>query len=121
LAALHLTKDALALHLLLEDLERLIDIVVANEYLQMLSNRAVAVMNAAAEMRSQGCRAEPRRGWTGEMVVTRPSSTVLLDLGFRQLDDLVHSRGEVVHRHLQDRITFLDRDSRLLGGRIGRI
>jgi hypothetical protein len=41
LAALHFTKDAFALHFLLKDFERLVDIVVANEYLQMLSNRAV--------------------------------------------------------------------------------
>src|SRR5262249_9044493 len=38
LAALHLTKNALALHLLLEDPERLIDIVVANDDLQNVSN-----------------------------------------------------------------------------------
>src|SRR6516164_10975841 len=42
LATLHLTKNALALHLLLEDPESLIDIVVANEYPQMFSNRAAA-------------------------------------------------------------------------------
>ncbi|SOR28357.1 protein of unknown function [Methylorubrum extorquens] len=34
LALLHLAEDALALHLLLEDAERLIDVVIANEYLQ---------------------------------------------------------------------------------------
>src|SRR5215813_6202504 len=34
LATLHLTKNALALHLLLEHAESLIDVVVANEYLQ---------------------------------------------------------------------------------------
>jgi len=45
LATLHLTKNALALHLLFEDPESLIDIVVANEYLQNVSNRgAGAVM-----------------------------------------------------------------------------
>ena len=38
LAALHLTKNALALHLLLEHPESLIDIVVAYEYLQNVSN-----------------------------------------------------------------------------------
>jgi hypothetical protein len=32
--ALHLAKHALPLHLLLQDPERLIDIVIANEYLQ---------------------------------------------------------------------------------------
>jgi len=37
-ATFHLTKNALALHLLLEDPERLIDIVVSNEYLQNVSN-----------------------------------------------------------------------------------
>src|SRR5262245_54393417 len=35
LAALHLAKNALALHLLFQHLESLIDIVVANEYPQM--------------------------------------------------------------------------------------
>jgi len=39
LATLHLTKNALALHLLFEDSESLFDIVVANEYLQNVSNR----------------------------------------------------------------------------------
>ena len=38
LAALHLTKNALALHLLLEDSESLIDIVIANDDLQNVSN-----------------------------------------------------------------------------------
>ena len=44
LAALHLTKNALALYLLLEDPESLIDIVVANEYPQMFSDRATAAL-----------------------------------------------------------------------------
>src|SRR5262249_30425254 len=72
LAALHLTKDAFALHLLLEDLEGLIDIVIPNEYLKMLSNRAVAVMSAEIEMRFRRMRTPtrtPRRGWTGDKVV----------------------------------------------------
>jgi hypothetical protein len=43
LATPHLAKNALALHLLLQDPEGLIDIVVANEYLQMFSNRAAVV------------------------------------------------------------------------------
>jgi hypothetical protein len=38
LAALHLSKNALALHLLLEGPESLIDIVVANAYLQNISD-----------------------------------------------------------------------------------
>src|SRR6516164_4588953 len=47
LATLHLTKNALALHLLLEHPESLIDVVVANEYLQNVSNRvAGAAMRA---------------------------------------------------------------------------
>src|SRR5215472_1938000 len=49
LATLHLTKNALALQLLFEDPERLIDIVVANEYPQMFSDRAAAVL-CAVEM-----------------------------------------------------------------------
>jgi hypothetical protein len=44
LAALHLTKNALALHLLFEDPESLIDIVVANDDLQMFSNRAAGAV-----------------------------------------------------------------------------
>jgi len=47
LATLHLTKNALALHLLLEHAESLIDVVVANEYLQNVSNRV-----AGAPMRA---------------------------------------------------------------------
>src|SRR6516162_10209517 len=43
LAALHLTKNALALHLLLERPESLIDIVVANEYPQNVSNPLTAL------------------------------------------------------------------------------
>src|SRR5262249_9791704 len=39
LAAFHLAKNALALHLLFQHPESLIDVVVANEYLQMFSNR----------------------------------------------------------------------------------
>ena len=42
LPTLHLAKNALALHPLFQNSQSLIDIVVANEYLQMLSNRAVA-------------------------------------------------------------------------------
>ena len=45
----HLAKNALALQLLFEDSERLIDIVVANEYPQMFSDRAAAVL-CAVEM-----------------------------------------------------------------------
>jgi hypothetical protein len=41
-AALHLAKDALALHLLLENPESLIHVVVANKYLQTFSDRVVA-------------------------------------------------------------------------------
>jgi hypothetical protein len=43
LAALHLTKNALALQLLFEDPERLIDIVVANDDLQNVSNLLLAL------------------------------------------------------------------------------
>jgi hypothetical protein len=43
LATLHLTKNALALQLLFEGPERLIDIVVANEYPQNVSNRGARV------------------------------------------------------------------------------
>jgi hypothetical protein len=39
LATLHLTKNALALHLLFEGPESLFDIVIANEYPQNVSNR----------------------------------------------------------------------------------
>src|SRR6202023_820816 len=41
-AALHLAKDALSLHLLLENPESLIHVVVANKYLQTFSDRVVA-------------------------------------------------------------------------------
>src|SRR5215510_14985598 len=43
LAALHLTKNALTLHLLFEHPESLIDIVVSNEYLQAVSNLLLAL------------------------------------------------------------------------------
>src|SRR5262245_18321296 len=43
LATLHLTKNALSLHLLLEHPESLIDIVVSNEYLQNVSNLLLAL------------------------------------------------------------------------------
>jgi hypothetical protein len=43
LAALHFTKNALALHLLFEHPESLIDIVVSNEYLQNVSNLLLAL------------------------------------------------------------------------------
>src|SRR5215813_755499 len=47
LATLHLAKNARALHLLLEHPQSLIDVVVANEYLQNVSNRvAGAAMRA---------------------------------------------------------------------------
>ena len=46
LATLHLTKNAFALQFLFEDPERLIDIVVANEYPQMFSDRATAALGA---------------------------------------------------------------------------
>ena len=45
LATLHLTKDALALHLPFQSPESLLDVVIADKYLQMFSNRiAVAVV-----------------------------------------------------------------------------
>jgi hypothetical protein len=43
---LHLAKNAFALHLLFQDPESLIDIVIANKYLQMLSNRGAAASAA---------------------------------------------------------------------------
>src|SRR5262249_32640443 len=43
LAALHLAKNALALHLLFEHPESLIDIVVSYEYLQNVSNLLLAL------------------------------------------------------------------------------
>src|SRR6266516_2148181 len=57
LAALHLTKDALALQLLFEHLEGLIDVVVAYEYLQNVSDllssaaRAVKLLMVARSAR----------------------------------------------------------------------
>ena len=45
-AALHLTKYALALQLLLEDPESLIDIVIANEYLQNVFQSAAGALRA---------------------------------------------------------------------------
>src|SRR4029453_15956925 len=50
LTTLHLAKHALALHLLLEGPESLLDIVVANEYLQMFSNRDAGAVTGAAEV-----------------------------------------------------------------------
>src|SRR5262249_14299282 len=44
LATLHLAKNALALHFLFYNPERLVDIVIADEYLQMFSNRAAAAL-----------------------------------------------------------------------------
>ena len=52
LATPHLAKNALALHLLLQDPEGLIDIVVANEYLQMFSNRAAAAFVSGQDVAS---------------------------------------------------------------------
>src|SRR5262245_688898 len=49
LATLHFTKNALALHLLFEHPESLIDIVVANEYLQNV------FQSAAGARRAGGC------------------------------------------------------------------
>src|SRR5262245_44208948 len=50
LATLHFTKHALTLHLLLESPESLFDIVVANEYLQMFSNRVAGALTGAVEV-----------------------------------------------------------------------
>src|SRR5689334_4773674 len=52
LATLHLAKNAFALHPLLQNPQSLIDIVVANEYLQMLSSRAVAACAASRDVAS---------------------------------------------------------------------
>src|SRR5262249_29224782 len=49
LATLHLTNNALPLHLLLEHPESLIDVVVANEYLQKFSNRVVGAPMRAVQ------------------------------------------------------------------------
>ena len=51
LATLHLTKNALALHLLFEGSESLFDIVVANEYLQNVSNPGAACAKLIAPAR----------------------------------------------------------------------
>src|SRR5262249_25220307 len=57
LATLHLTKNALALHLLFEGPESLFDIVIANEYLQNVSNRGgiPEVSDNNAKLEYRGC------------------------------------------------------------------
>jgi hypothetical protein len=50
-SALHLTEDAFSLHLLLEDSQSLIDIVVANEYLQeSFPSCVITATSAGAKM-----------------------------------------------------------------------
>src|SRR5262249_44601109 len=60
LATPHLAKNALALHLPLQDPEGLIEtspmIVVANEYLQMFSNRAAAALVGGRDVASDQSR-----------------------------------------------------------------
>src|SRR5262249_49868083 len=84
LATLHLTKNALALQLLFEDPERLIDIVVANEYPQMFSDRAAAVFVR------------------GRDVVSKPSRSTDLDVLGRLLttisDDLIFDSLTLIER-----------------------
>jgi hypothetical protein len=84
LATLHLTKNALALQLLFEDPERLIDIVVANEYPQMFSDRAAAVFVR------------------GRDVVSDPSRSTDLDVLGRLLttitDNLIFDRLTLIER-----------------------
>jgi hypothetical protein len=57
-AAFHLTKNALALHLLFEDPESLIDIVVASEYLQNVFQSAVGAACAVQLNHHSARRAE---------------------------------------------------------------
>jgi len=84
LATPHLAKNALALQLLFEDSERLIDIVVANEYPQMFSDRAAAVFVR------------------GRDVVSDPSRSTDLDVLGRLLttitDDLIIDRLTLIER-----------------------
>src|SRR5262245_45976224 len=79
LATLHLTKTALALQLLFEDPERLIDIVVANEYPQMFSDRAAAVF-----VRGRDVVSDPSRS-TDLDVLGRLLTTISDDLIFDSL------------------------------------
>ena len=79
LATLHLTKNALALQLLFEDPERLIDIVVANEYPQMFSDRAAAVF-----VRGRDVVSDPSRS-TDLDVLGRLLTTITDDLIFDSL------------------------------------
>src|SRR5262245_32792927 len=83
LATLHLTKNALALQFLFEDPERLIDIVVANEYPQMFSDRAAAALG-------------------GRDVVSDPSRSTDLDVLGRLLttitDNLIFDRLTLIER-----------------------
>jgi hypothetical protein len=56
LTALHLSNNALALHLPFEGLESLIDIVVANEDLQLCSNRVAAAVACGQLLTNSACR-----------------------------------------------------------------
>src|SRR5262249_51031127 len=56
LATPHLAKNALALHLLLQGPESLIDIVIANEYRQTFSNRAAAALVGGRDVASDQSR-----------------------------------------------------------------
>ena len=56
LTALHLSNNALALHLPFEGLESLIDIVVANEDLQLCSNRVAAAVACGQLLTNSSCR-----------------------------------------------------------------
>jgi hypothetical protein len=53
---LRFTEDAFALHLLLQDAERLVDIVVSNEYLQEISPSCGARMTLAFHRSVVTCR-----------------------------------------------------------------
>src|SRR5262244_2574023 len=104
LAALHLTKNALALHLLLEDPERLIDIVVANEYPQMFSDRATAALAAGD-------------------VVSDPSRSTDFDVLGRLLttitDNFIFDRLPLIERTKADTFDSRDMDEHISAAVLG--
>ena len=72
LATLHFTKNALALHLLFEGPESLFDIVIANEYLQNVSNRGGPEVSDSIKPGSNiGAVRRSRKGFNSAAVIAR--------------------------------------------------
>jgi hypothetical protein len=89
-STLHLPKHTLSLHFLFEDAERLVDVVVANQYLQEV---IPSLRRRTTNKTARGHSRSRRRHAVGDLASSSPSTALLLLLRRPVALSLVGRRG----------------------------